>query len=786
MFSNYLKTTLRNLWKNKTYSFLNIFGLAIGIACAGLIFLWVESEVNYDSSFAKKDRLYRILENQTYEGKVRTFWATPGPLAEAMKAEIPGIADACRVRQEKAYLFSVGDKSMYEKGSFADPSFFSMFTLSFVEGDAANAFKQVYSVVITEKMAHHFFGNEKPFVGKTIRADNKQDYVVTGVIKDYPENATVQADWIAPFNIYFNNNSNRLSSWGANSIATYTELKPGADVATVNKQLYGFFQKRQKESSTRLFLFSMNDWRLRAQFEDGVQTGGRITYVRMFVVIAWIILLIACINFMNLATARSEKRAREVGVRKVLGAAKRMLVMQFLIEAVAMALLAVVVGIVIILMVLPAFNILVEQQLLPGLNKPLHIGVLLSIAILCGLLAGSYPALYLSSFNPVFVFKGLKLKSSGAAIIRKSLVVTQFSVSIILIVCTIVIYQQVQHVRNRELGYNKDNLITMDVRGDMVSRFAVIKQDLLATGMVENVALNSFNMVAIGNNSSGFTWSGKDADKDILVSHRRVSPEFIATAGIKIIEGRDFYPNAVVDSNSVIITESMAKLMGAGSAIGKIINADDVNMHVVGVVKNFVYGDMYGQSDPVIFFCQPKAAQLMYVRLKEDKKAADALAKIEAVMKRDNAAYPFWYAFVDEAFDNAFKSEMLIGKLSRVFAVLAIVISCLGLFGLAAYMAERRTKEVGIRKVLGASVTGITGLLSTNFLQLVLISMIIAFPVAWWAMHRWLQGYAYRISIQWWVFVVAGLGAMLIAMITVSFQAIKVALMNPVKSLRAE
>ncbi len=784
MFSNYFKTTLRNLWNNKNYSFLNIFGLAIGIACAGLIFLWVESEMSYDNTYAKRNQLYRILENQTYDGKVRTFWATPGPLAEAIKAEIPGIADACRVKNDKI-LFSMGDKAMYEKGSYADPSFFDMFSLNFAEGNAVSAFKELHAVVITEKMAQHFFGNDKQAMGKTLRADNNQDYVISGVIKDFPENSTLQADWIIPFQVYFNVTP-RLTKWGANAIATFVELKPGASVEAVNKQLYGSIEKRLEQSTTRPFLFAMNDWRLRAQFEDGIQTGGRITYVRMFVVIAWVILLIACINFMNLATARSEKRAREVGVRKVLGAARKMLITQFLAEAVAMALLSVILGVTLILMLLPVFNILVEKQLLPGLNNPLHIGVLLAIALLCGLLAGSYPALYLSSFNPVYAFKGFKLKSSSAAMIRKILVVAQFTVSIVLTVSTIIIYQQVQHVRNRDIGYNKNNLLTMDINGDMLKNFTAIKQDLLSTGMVENVALNSYNTISVGNNTTTYSWEGKEPDRDILVSHRRISPEFINTAGLHIIEGRDFYPDAAADSSNIIITESLAKMMSKGSAVGKIMNADEVSFRVVGVVKDFVYGDMYGKGDPVVFFCQPRAAQVMYVRLKADKKPETTLAAIETVMKKDNAAYPFVYSFVDEAFDQTFKSEMLAGKLSRLFAGLAIIISCLGLFGLAAYMAERRTKEVGIRKVLGASVTGITGLLSADFLKLVMLSALIAFPVAWWVMHQWLQEYAYRISIQWWVFIAAGAMAMLIALLTVSFQAIKIALLNPVKSLRNE
>ncbi|AXY73779.1 ABC transporter permease [Paraflavitalea soli] len=788
MFSYFIKTTLRNLWRNKTYSTLNILGLAIGIACAGLIFLWMEDEVNYDQVNVKKDRIYRLLENQTYDGKVRTFWSTPGPLAEAIKAEIPGIDNTCRVSGSKPTLFSLGDKAIYERGGYADQSIFSLFTWQFVQGNAKEAFNQLYSVVISEKMAEQFFGKSVNAIGKTIRFDNKQDYVVSGVVKDLPANSTLQMDWIAPFEIFFKENTERLTAWGNNSLSTYVELSPQADIAKVNQLLAGSIKKRLPETSTTPFLFSMNDWRLRDQYEDGRQAGGRIQFVRMFTIIAWIILFIACINFMNLSTARSEKRAREVGVRKVLGAGKRRLIIRFIGESILMALLAVIIGLIIIAMALPAFNVLVEKQLTPGLDNPLHLGALLIIALLCGLVAGSYPALYLSSFNPVFVFKGIRIKGGSASFIRKGLVVTQFTVSIVLIISTIIIYQQVQHVKNRDIGYDRNNLLALDVRGNMAKNFSVIKDDLVKTGAVENAALNSYNVMDIGNNSSNFTWQGKDPNASILVSARGVSPEFIATTGMKIAEGRDFQSNAIGDSANILITETFAKMLGEGSAVGKTVTflSSGDAMHVVGVVKDFIYGDMYAKSDPVMFFLNNDIARTLYIRLRSNSNVEASVAKIGTVMKKDNPGYPFEYKFVDDQFNDRFKSEALIGKLSRVFAVLAIIISCLGLFGLAAYTAERRTREIGIRKVLGASVTGITHLLSKEFLQLVLLSALISFPLAWWAMDQWLQSYSYRVSIQWWVFLVAGGLAMLIALMTISLQSIKAALMNPVKSLRSE
>ncbi len=794
MFTSYFKTMLRSLWKNKGYSFLNISGLAIGIACAGLIFLWVENEVGWDQFNTKKDRLYFIRENQKYDAYTATFGSTPGVMAPAMKAEIPGIANACRIYDEDAVLFTIGDKAMYAAGYYADASIFSMFTFPFVQGNASTAFAQRYSLVITQKTAKKFFGNDQNVVGKTVRVDNKQDYVVTGVVKDIPDNSTIHFEFVAPFEIIYDQ-SPWLHIWGNNSLSTYVELKPGADETSVNKILYSFIQQREPQSNARPFLWSMNKWHLYDQFENGKETGsGQIQYVHLFSVIAWIILFIACINFMNLATARSERRAREVGVRKVLGAGKRKLVVQFIGEALFMALLSAILAVVVIFLVLPLFNTLVQQDLSLGFDKPSHIAALLLITLVCGLIAGSYPSFYLSSFNPVFVLKGMKLKTGSAAFIRKGLVVVQFAVSIILIISTVIIYQQIQHVKNRNLGFNKNNLLQADAQGKVAKYYPAMKQALLNTGVVENVALSDHTTLYGGNNTSSLIWQGKVPGAQILISTRHVTSEFLQTSGIKVLEGRDFIPTDSADSKklNVVITQSFEKLMGKESAIGKILryNGDTSGTEatVVGVVSDYVYGDMYGnKSDPVVFICtSPEHANKMYIRLKPESNVEAALAKMGAVIKKNNAAYPFVYKFVDDQFNDMFVSEMLISKLSRVFAALAIIISCLGLFGLAAYTAERRTKEIGIRKVLGASVSGITTLLSKDFLRLVFIACVVAFPVAWWMMHNWLLDYQYRVKISGWIFLLAGIAAMLIALITISFQSIKAAVANPVKSLRTE
>ncbi|GAB3907447.1 ABC transporter permease [Mucilaginibacter boryungensis] len=789
MLRNYIKTAFRSLLKNKTYSFLNIFGLAIGIACAAFIFLWVENEVSFDSVHQKKDRLFIAKENQQYVDHVFTHSSTPGLFGPAIKAEVPGIANVCRTSEDQSFLFSKGDKAFYATGIYAETSLFSMFTMPFVQGNASRVLTQPHSMVITESAAKKFFGSQANVVGQTIKVDNKQDYVIEGVVKDNPANSTFQFEWVMPFQPFFDA-SPWLQGWGNNSLHTYVELKPGVSPETVNKQLYNFLPKKLPGAISHVFLFGMKDWHLRDVFKDGKQTGeGRIQNVRLFSVIAWIILLIACINFMNLATARSEKRAREVGVRKVLGAGKKMLIAQFIGEALFMALLSAAIAVLIVLLLLPAFNLLVEKQLTAGFNNPLHITAVLLVAVVCGLIAGSYPSLYLSSFNPVSVLKGIKLKDGSAAFVRKGLVVTQFTISIVLIICTIIVYQQIQHVKSRQLGFNRNNLIEMDAQGNISNDFARIQQDMLNTGYVDHVALADHPTLYDGNNTSSYTWEAKPAGSVVLISRRYVTPEFMSTLHMKLLEGRNLTIADTTNESGIVITQSLEKLMGKGSAIGKVIRheGNKTASTVVGVVNDYVYGNMYGKSDPVVFLSLPlDHANYMYIHFKPGSDVEKVVASIQSVMKKDNPAFPFNYRFLDTEFNKLFTGEMLVSKLSRVFATLAIIISCLGLFGLAAYTAERRTKEIGIRKVLGASVSGITGLLSKDFLQLVIVSCVLAFPVAYYMMHNWLSSYRYRIDMQWWVFGMAGLAAIIIALVTISFQSIKAAIANPVKSLRNE
>ena len=787
MFKNYFKTSLRNLWKNRTYGFLNIFGLAIGIACAALIFLWVEDELTYDHYFKKRDYLSWIKNKQTYDGITFTFDATPGLLAKTMKTEIPGIKNTARSSWGNKLLFSLGEKSIYEKGRYVDSNLFSMLQLPFIKGRAAEAFTQLHSVVISKKMAEKFFGSTD-VIGKTLKVNNEHDYVVTGVIEDLPENISIKFDWLAPFQIYENQNS-YLQQWGTNAIITYVEVEPSANINAINKQLNGYIQTKEPEANAKLSLFPMKKWRLYNTFVNGVQEGGRIKYVNLFSTIAWIILLIACINFMNLATARSEQRAREVGVRKVMGAGKRMLISQFIGEALILSLISALLAIGFMALALAGFNSLVQKELSLNLLDPLHLSALFAIALISGLIAGSYPAFYLSSFNPVAVLKGLKIKTNASAgFVRKGLVIVQFSISIILIIGTVIIYQQINHIKDRQLGYDKEGLVYMNLQGKMKEHFNAIKNDLIATGTVQNASLSNNYILSLGSNTGSFGWQGKDPNKQILITVEGVSPEYVSTMGMKLKAGRDFYPGIAADSNNIIINESLAKLRGTKNPVGSLITRDEGRQKytIVGVIGDFVYNDMYSSSTPLVLFSDTLNVSYLNIRFKAKTDLTSALAKAENIIKTHDPGYPFEYKFVDEQFDELFKTESLIGKLSGVFSTLAIIISCLGLFGLAAYTAERRTKEIGIRKVLGATTAALAGLLSKDFLQLVFVSCLVAFPVAWWAMHNWLQTYAYRIDISWWIFLIAGVLAILIALITVSFQAVKAALANPVKSLRTE
>lgn len=660
-----------------------------------------------------------------------------------------------------------------------------MFSLSFIEGNLKNAFDEYDAIVLSKETATHLYGENTRVLGKVVRVNNDTNYIITGVFEDLPTNVSYRFAWVAPF-ARFAADKEWMTEYGNNFSDTFVELSQEANFETVDVKVREILPAITEEEDMYAFLHSMNDWHLRSNFEGGKKVGGQIVYVRLFSLIALIILLIACINFMNLSTARSEKRAKEVGVRKVLGSGKNRLISQFITEAMITAILASIISVLLLMFLLPQFNILIEKQLELRLLDSTHLLSLIGITLVCGLLAGWYPAFYLSSFKPVEVIKGTRSKEGSATLIRKGLVITQFTVSIVFIISTIIVYQQVAHVKSRDLGFEKENLIKMQVNGDVIKNFNPIKQDMIASGMIENIGLNNSEVLSGGNNGAGFEWQGGTETEDVLISFRYISSGFFETAGMEIIEGRGFNDDIDNANNNILITESFAHLIDKESALGKTVRRGDDLYTVIGVVKNYLYGDMYGTSDPVMFFNYHGDARFLYARTKPGMDISETLMAMENVMKKHNPAFPFEYEFVDDAFNARFRSEKLVGSLSQIFALLAIIISCLGLFGLAAYTADQRKKEIGVRKVLGSSVIEIVQLLSKDFMSLVLVALLIAGPLAWWGMQNWLESFAYRIEINLWVFGVAGFIAICIALLTVSFQAIKAANANPVKSLRTE
>jgi len=784
MILNYIKIAFRSLLKNKGYSFLNIFGLAIGITCASLIFLWVEDELSFNQSFARQDQIYYVPTNQNYEGEWRTFYSTPGPLAQAMNDEIPGVIRATRSSGVER-LFTVGENAINKRGRYADADFLDIFSLKFIEGSRDHAFKNPEAIVINQETAEQLFGKNTTALGKTVKLNNQDSYLITGVIENLPKNVSFPLDWVAPFERY-RDGAEWMTEYGSNFSDTFVELSPEAHFAEVNTKIKALIPAKNPDSDTYAFLHSMKDWYLRSDFEGGKKVGGKIMYVRLFAIIACIVLLIACINFMNLSTARSEKRANEVGVRKAIGSTRYRLMIQFITESLIMAFLASITSIVLLLLVLPQFNLLIGKELLLGLSNPIHMGTLFLITLICGIFAGVYPAFYLSSFKPVEVLKGIKATSGSASFIRKGLVIGQFTISIVFIICAILVYQQIQHAKNREIGYDKEHLISMRINQEVIDKFSVIQQDLVKTGYVYNAALCNSQILSAGNNGSGFSWKGGTNTEDVLLSFRNITEGFFDTTGMEIIAGRGFSKNVDADSIHVMISQSLATLMGSENVVGNMIRRGDESYEIIGVVKDYLYGDMYDTSDPVLFINNPSFARYMYIKTKAGTSIKQVVSRIEEVMKTNNPAFPFEYKFVDEEFDAKFKSEQLVGQLSQIFALLAICISCLGLFGLAAYTAEQRSKEIGVRKVLGASVRSIVKLLSKDFLKLVCIAILLAAPLAWILMDNWLQKFAYRIEINWMVFVIAGSAAIIIAFATVSFQAIKAAIANPTTSLRSE
>lgn len=792
MIKNFFKIAYRNLLRNKGFSFLNITGLAIGMAAAILIILWIQNEWSFDDFQVNKDRIYQVWNRTAYKGEVGTSNTVSAPAAKAIEREVPEVARAVRAKRVSNLLFSVGEKKTTLNGGLVDTGFLQMFTYPMLKGDPETALNDTHSIVLTQNTARILFGNKDP-MGKTVMVENKDNFVVTGVLKNPPFNTKFFYDYLIPWD-YFKVDKAQDLGWNDNSDPTFVMLKKNAGFASAAakiKLLKQHYSDEARQMHWEYFLYPMERWRLHSSFTNGVEDGnGRSKTVNLFGVIAAFILLIACINFMNLSTARSEKRAREVGIRKVVGAGKASLIGQFIGESIFMALLAGVIAVVIVLVSLPAYNQFTRNELFINFGSVYSWLSFFGFVLFTGILAGSYPAFFLSSFQPVKVLKGTFKKINALVTPRKVLVVVQFTFAIVLIICTIIIKQQIDYARDRETGYNRDHLIYHFMTGDIEKNYMLIKNDLLSQGIATSVTKTNSPLTERWSDGWGQNWAGKDPNDRTSFDRYKADDGLGKTAGLQFIKGRDFdLKQFPTDSTALIINESALKIMKFKDPIGQKVSDLGVDWHIVGVIKDFILTSPYEPTRPILI-CGAKPGFMTFntieIKLNGKNSTADNLQKAEVIFKEYNPQYPFDYKFVDEEYAKKFDDEQRLGTLAALFAGLAIFISCLGLFGLAAYMAESRLKEIGVRKVLGASVARITTLLSKELITLVIVSFAIASPIAYWGMNRWLLNYSYRVSINWWVFIMAGALSVIIALLTVSYQSIKAALVNPVKNLRAE
>lgn len=788
MLKNFFKIAYRNLLRNKGFSFINIVGLAVGMASAMLILLWILNEVSYDQFHEKKDRIYEAWNRAEFSGELNCWNTTPKILARTMEKDLPEVEQAVRVDWGSNFLFSIGDKRITKFGNIVDSNFLQVFSFPLIKGNPATVLKDMHSIVITEKLAKALYNNEDP-MGKVIKIDNKENFTVTGVLKDLPNNTRFRFEYLIPW-AYKRYQGDDDQYWGNNSTRTYVLLKPNTTLASVAPKIKVLKQKYDTEDKKwEMFIYPMSRWRLHSSFTNGKEDGeGRIEFVRLFGIIAGIILLIACINFMNLSTARSEKRAKEVGIRKVVGAQKASLISQFIGESILLAFLAGVIAVIIVQISLGGFNSLTDKHLFIDYSNPLFWLAALGFIVFTGLLAGSYPAFFLSSFQPVKVLKGTFKKANALVTPRKVLVILQFTFAIFLIICTIIVKQQIDHAQNRQTGYNKNNLVYHMFTGDIEKNYPLIKNELLANGIATSVVKTSSPLTESWSDGWGQEWEGKDPLDKTDFNRYTEEGGLGVTAGLQFVQGRDFdLKQYLTDSTGMIINESALKVMKFKNPIGKIVKDNGIEWHIVGVIKDFILTSPYEPTRPMLISgAKSGGFSIILMKMNEHTPIAQNLNKAEAIFKKYNPEYPFEYKFVDDEYASKFQDEKRTGTLAALFASLAIFISCLGLFGLATYMAENRIKEIGVRKVLGASVGSITTLLSKDFLKLVFISFVLAAPIAWMLMHNWLLKYTYRVDIQWWVFALAGVLSMLIAIATVSYQAIKAAVANPVKSLRTE
>ncbi len=797
MIRNYLKIAWRSLFKNKAHSFINITGLSVGMAVAILIGLWIWDELSYDKYHENYDSIVQVMQHQTFNGDIGTQQSIPIPLGYKLRQDYKGdFKYAVLSTFADQFVIASGDKKLSQTGYFMQPEAPQMLTLKMLKG-SRNGLKDPSSILLSASLAESLFGNADP-INQVLKIDNKLNVKVTGVYEDLPRNTTFNdMAFIAPWDLYLTTDPYlkiAKDRWGNNSWQVIAQLRPGADIDNVsakikNLKLEGLAAQGDKlgvSFKAAIFLQPMRKWHLYSEFKNGINTGGAIEFVWMFGIIGVFVLLLACINFMNLSTARSEKRAKEVGIRKTVGSLRSQLIGQFFGESLIVTAFAFLLSIVIVLLILPWFNQVADKQMSVLWGNPLFWVLGLAFSLVTGLIAGSYPAFYLSSFQPVKVLKGTFKAGPLAALPRKILVVLQFTVSVTLIIGTIVVFRQVQFTKNRPVGYSRDGLIQAEMKTlEVHNHFTAVRNDLLQSGAVTGVAESGSPVTGVWSDNSDISWKGKDPKLQADFGTIPVTPEFGKTVGWKIIDGRDLSRDFLTDSTAVVVNEAAVKFMNMKSPIGETIKWGK-NYTIVGVVKDLVMDSPYDPVSPTMFYMLTRPGNIADIRINPKMGTREALDKIGAVFKQYDPASPFDYKFTDAEYAKKFADEERTGKLAGFFTILAIFISCMGLFGMASFMAEQRTKEIGVRKVLGASVLSLWRLMSKDFVVLVVISMFIAMPIALYFMHGWLLKYKYHSELSWWIFAGTAAGAIIITLLTVSFQSIKAAMANPVRSLKSE
>lgn len=791
MFKNYLKIAWRNLMRQKAFSAINIIGLAIGMMCSIFILLWVQNEKSYDSFHENAAEIYRV----TASISGMDVAVVPPVMIPELKEKLPAVKNMARISYPERHIIEVGAKKFLEERAFyVDSTFLQMFSFPLLEGNRATALLQPDAILITRNMAKKYFGNDDA-MGKTLRINNNRNVTVTGVLENVPENSHLQFDFLMPVSAIVRTNDDLKSgTWVNFSFYGYIQLDenfhsaPGT-LLNLENQVNEIFRDHvsPNEMVAKYHLQPVTDIHLQPHYQADLPGHGNSLYVKIFSLVAIFVLGVACINFMNLATARSARRAKEVGLRKTIGAGRWQLVTQFLSESLFVSFLSLCIAILLVWLLMPVFNDLTGKQITVHFLNWKLMWMLGGIALLAGLVSGSYPALFLSSFQPVKVLKGEAKRMNGTSLFRNGLVVLQFIVSIILLVGTIVVYQQLRFIKNMNLGFDKSNLIYMPMMGDLYYRENAVKTELQKNPLTQDFTITDGDLPTdLLNASDAVSWEGKDPNKSTMFGHIAVDDAFFDVFGMKIIYGRAFFKDSKADSNNYIINEKAAEVMGmtAQNAVGKTITQWGIKGQVVGVVKDFNFKPVQQSIDPLIIRYNQGAGMLVVrTRPGATEAAIKALEKINTAL---NPSTPFSYGFVDQDLNNLYKGEQQMGRLFNIFTVLALFISCLGLYGLSAFLAEQRTKEIGVRKVLGASVFNIAYLLSSSFTKLVLIAIAIAIPVSWLVVNSWLNGFAYRINISWMIFLIAAISSLLIAWITVSYESVKAAMANPVKSLRTE